>query len=718
MTEARRSLLAPALELQDGVKRYLEVLGHDQGESARMSRSSHRELLLEPARRIDAAWKIARVDLRGTAVAKAFATTFESKASPLVSLTDAFELRDLWDETVRALGTSVDELIALLDDDDADAELEGLGFKTLTLHRQGGYGVVYRAEDALGVVVALKVLHPHHTIALERAKPRFQREAEALLKLKHPNIVQYRHFIPFRKREVLEMEFISGKSLLDWIRPESGNVSYADRVRAIVTLLRAVQYAHEQGIFHRDIKPDNVLVRDDGSIVLVDFGLAWIAGCVDTTFTTRSTWSLDYAPPEVRDDPEQSRGPNHDVYSVGVVLHQLLTGRRAITGPLSDHDESLAILDPVLQRATAPLDARFSSAGEFADALERALEGFEQPWLASAVAAARIRSPLLRAALLYAAEVEGENGLSEACATIAGAFEALRIHLQRFYRGARGSDAARLESKLPPIFSPAAHFVFPDYPSLHLEPKLAEDKYGEAALANAGFTMSFLATLQPLVEATHPLKQEIAREVDEDEILRAHRQLVERIVQLEQAERLAMEAFDRYERVEVEQEVEVKAPTSLEELVVVLASQGADAERGHVRFQREAVAALVPIPAPDLGDMIKRLESRGLVHAEWAIGNVLPFSTQLTHAGREAAYQLGALAASPASDAEQLRRFMLTAGMSRRETLGCKLAKAIGWAEPRTRDAARVLADQGFAEVRRLSGADGFRVALTAEGRA
>jgi hypothetical protein len=257
MTEARRSLLAPALDLQDGVKQYLKVLGNDRGKSARMSRSSHRELLAEPARRIDVAWKTARVDLRGSAIAKTFATTFESRISPLTSLSDATEHEETWDETVRGLGNAVDELIALIDDDDSDDELAGLGYKTLTLHRQGGYGVVYRAEDPLGAVVALKVLHPHHTIAVERAKPRFQREAEALLKLKHTNIVQYRRLIPFRKREVLEMEFVSGVTLLDWVKPESGEVTYPERVRAIVTLLRALQYAHDQGVFHRDIRPDH-----------------------------------------------------------------------------------------------------------------------------------------------------------------------------------------------------------------------------------------------------------------------------------------------------------------------------------------------------------------------------------------------------------------------------------------------------------------------------
>src|SRR3569623_111155 len=227
--------------------------------------------------------------------------------------TDAPEHQETWDNFVQGLAPFVQKLIEHVEDKGTlQDELAARGYKNVTEHRAGGYGVLYRAEDNLGVPAALKVLLPHPAIPAGRAEPRFQREAEALVNLEHPNIVRYRRLVTIAQHQVLEMDFIEGTTLMDWVKPGS-DVTHIVRVRTIVTLLRALEYAHGKGVFHRDIKPDNVIIRSDGALVLVDFGLAWIEGQVDTNLTTRTTWSLDYAPPEVRDDPAQSRGPTHDI---------------------------------------------------------------------------------------------------------------------------------------------------------------------------------------------------------------------------------------------------------------------------------------------------------------------------------------------------------------------------------------------------------------------
>ncbi|MBX3157219.1 MAG: GreA/GreB family elongation factor [Deltaproteobacteria bacterium] len=183
---------------------------------------------------------------------------------------------------------------------------------------------------------------------------------------------------------------------------------------------------------------------------------------------------------------------------------------------------------------------------------EDATADHEQPWISRGHDAVRVNSPLLQSSLVRAAHVAGDGDLSTACLMLCGCFEALRIHVQRYYRLARGSDAPRLERVLPAILSPTAQFAFPGHPQLHQEPKLAEDKYGAAALAHAGFTISMLAQFQRLVRITHPLQpvRDAPELLEEETLIDAHAALVERIVQLEQGERAMMVAFDAYEAVQ------------------------------------------------------------------------------------------------------------------------------------------------------------------------
>ncbi len=542
---ARRLLLHPALDLRDGVRTYLGRLGDDGGKAARMSRSSHRGLVQGPAELLSSAWKDVRVDLLGTAIERAFEDgQFVARTDALNTLSDHPNHADEFDRRMRELLVVSDSFITVLQeanelDPDAALAVE-LKYKTIVPVREGGFGVLYCGTDLADVDHAIKILHPSPFVSARTAEPRFQREADALKQLDHPHIVKYQRLGRLDDgRWFLEMEFVRGKTLSKWI--EDGP-SFEQRVAVMLQLLEALDYAHRAGVFHRDIKPDNVMVREDGSIVLIDFGLAWLTGQASATLTTHSTWSLDYAPPEVREDPSASRGPNHDIYSVGVVLHQVFAGRRPsfpIRVPLADVDARLAILDPVIESALAVVPGRFGTATEFRDALAAAAKGIEQPWLRQSATAARIRTEPLRDVLVAAADAAHGEDFDLALLLIAGSYEALRIHWQREFRLARGSDAPRLERLLPSTISPCAQAAFPSLPWLGAEPAVAEDKHGAAALAALGFSVSDEGNFRDLVEATHPLRtpnRTTRGAPTEEKLLTAHRALVDRILQLEMRE--------------------------------------------------------------------------------------------------------------------------------------------------------------------------------------
>lgn len=249
-----------------------------------------------------------------------------------------------------------------------EALARSLGYQSVTPLSEGGFGVVCEAVDFAGRRHALKLLYPSPFVNAAAAEPRFRREAHAILHLDHPRIVKYERMGSVDGWWYLEMELVIGKTLMRWI--DDGR-TWRERLHAIVQLLEALEHAHEHGVYHRDVKPDNLMIRDDGSAVLIDFGLAWVTGRVDSTLTTSTAWSLDYAPPEVREAASNSRGPQHDIYSAGVVLYQAMAGRRPSvpTTSLAEVAPALAALDPVIDRALAPPARRYTSACAFRDAL-------------------------------------------------------------------------------------------------------------------------------------------------------------------------------------------------------------------------------------------------------------------------------------------------------------------------------------------------------------
>ena len=212
-------------------------------------------------------------------------------------------------------------------------------YEVVALLDGGGQGEVYRARDTrLSRDVALKVLRDDRLDLLQRA--RFDREAQALAALNHPNIATLHGVEAWRDVQALVMELVEGESLAARLERHSGQglpVGEALRIAAQVAL--ALEAAHERGIVHRDLKPGNVMVRPDGAVKVLDFGLAKTfredsAGAT-TTVTATGTGSVVIGTAAYM-SPEQARGAEvdrrTDVWAFGCVLYEMLTGRRAFDG--------------------------------------------------------------------------------------------------------------------------------------------------------------------------------------------------------------------------------------------------------------------------------------------------------------------------------------------------------------------------------------------------
>lgn len=198
--------------------------------------------------------------------------------------------------------------------------------EVLELVGAGGMGAVYRArQSSLGRDVALKLLHPE--LASEPGlADRFTREARALASLSHPNIVAVHAVGVTDGVPWLVMEFVPGVTLREALR--TGELTSADALSLVGPMCDALQYAHDVGVVHRDVKPENVLLDGRGGIKIADFGLAKLLGTDDDhtlTATHQVMGTPRYMAPEQFDRP---RDVDHraDIYSLGVVVYEMLTG--------------------------------------------------------------------------------------------------------------------------------------------------------------------------------------------------------------------------------------------------------------------------------------------------------------------------------------------------------------------------------------------------------
>ncbi len=200
------------------------------------------------------------------------------------------------------------------------------GYEVLGELGRGGMGVVYRARHlGLNRVVALKmILAGGHAGEEERA--RFRREAEAVARLGHPNIVQIHEVGEVDGKPFFALEFVAGGSLADQVRKAPFPPGQAARV--VELLARAMHHAHEQGIIHRDLKPANVLVAADGTPKITDFGLAKrLDADAGQTPSGAILGTPSYMAPEQAAGKVRQVGPAADVYALGALLYELLTGR-------------------------------------------------------------------------------------------------------------------------------------------------------------------------------------------------------------------------------------------------------------------------------------------------------------------------------------------------------------------------------------------------------
>lgn len=193
----------------------------------------------------------------------------------------------------------------------------------------GGMADVYKAVDVMeNRVVAVKILKDEFSQNEEFLR-RFRNESKAIAVLSHPNIVKIYDVGFTDEIQFIVMEYIDGITLKEFIE-QQGVLRWKDALHFVTQILRALQHAHDKGIVHRDIKPQNIMLFADGTIKVMDFGIARFSRVDGKTISDKTIGSVHYI------SPEQARGDmtdeRSDIYSVGVMLYEMLTGRKPFDG--------------------------------------------------------------------------------------------------------------------------------------------------------------------------------------------------------------------------------------------------------------------------------------------------------------------------------------------------------------------------------------------------
>lgn len=262
-------------------------------------------------------------------------------------------------------------------------------YRIVTLLGKGGMGAVYRAWDLrLKIPVAVKEMVAQPGLdaqTLTELREQFEQEAVTLARMDHSNLVDVNDFFEEEGNAYLVMDYVEGESLAELIARE-GVQTEEQVILWAQQILDALAYCHAQGILHRDIKPQNVIVRLDGRAVLVDFGLVklWDPNDPQTRTVMRGMGTPEYAPPEQYDVQAGHTDPRSDIYSLGATLYHAMTGQvpPTATRRMSDRASFRAprllnqYISPqmdhvILTAMELPLEFRFPSAESMAEALTR-----------------------------------------------------------------------------------------------------------------------------------------------------------------------------------------------------------------------------------------------------------------------------------------------------------------------------------------------------------
>ena len=250
----------------------------------------------------------------------------------------------------------------------------------------GGMAVVYKARDhRLNRLVAIKILKPELANDADFRR-RFHDESQAVAMLSHANIVSVYDVSNSDGMNYIVMELIDGLTLKQYMQRRGTPLNWREAQHFITQIMRALSHAHGRGIIHRDIKPHNIMVLRDGSVKVTDFGIAQLASAAQNTMTQEAIGSVHYI------SPEQAKGSHvdcrTDIYSAGVVLYEMLTGRLPFEGdtPVAvaiQHIKSIPVppcdlnpevpraLEAITMKAMAPeLNQRYGSAEEMLDDLK------------------------------------------------------------------------------------------------------------------------------------------------------------------------------------------------------------------------------------------------------------------------------------------------------------------------------------------------------------